>query len=410
VRVGSVSSLALGPRLQLALVAVLVAVALLAYWLLGRDAALPHEAEVAAPPPGTFRPTQSQWEGLVLAPVMERVFRAEEIADGAIAIDDDLTTPIFSPYSGRVTKLFAKAGDEVKAGAPLLAVNAAEFVQGQNDLLAAHAALNTARAQQKLTAINAKRQAELYQAKGASLRDREQAEADLAAANAALATAETALAAVRNRLRILGKSDEEIAGLETARKMNPEAIVTAPIEGTVTQRQVGLGQFIQSGASNPVFAIGNLRTAWLVAYVREADAPHIRLGDPVEVRVLAFPERIFKAKLSYIAPMIDPATHRLAVRADVENADGALKPQMFASFSILTGPDRSALAVPDFAVLREGNEARVWVEAAGHTLALRPIRVGRVRDGLVEVVEGLALGDKIVTSGTIFIDRAAKGE
>jgi len=104
--------------------------------------------ETQSPPtPGTFRPTGAQWESLKIVPVQLTSFQTEHTTEGKIANDDDTTTPVFSPYSGRVSKLFAKAGDYVKQGAPLLAVEASEFVQGQNDLISAVAALDTARAQ-----------------------------------------------------------------------------------------------------------------------------------------------------------------------------------------------------------------------------------------------------------------------
>lgn len=363
-----------------------------------------------APAPGTFRPSDAQWSGLKIAPVEETNFRAERVADGKIANDDDTTTPVFSPYSGRVTKLFVKAGDHVKKGDPLLAVAASEFVQGQNDLISAAAALNTARSQLKLTTINENRQRKLYEAKAGALKDWEQAQADLESARNNLRAAEIAHAAVRNRLHILGEGDAQIDALAAARKMGAEAIVAAPIGGVVAQRQVGVGQYINSGAAgapNLLFSIGNTSLVWLVANVRETDAPLMQLGAPVEVRVLAYPGRVFKAKLSYVAASVDSNSHRLPVRAEVENPEGALKPEMFASFTIITGDDRVAPAVPESAVVYEGETARVWVAHDDKTLSLRSIRAGRVIDGKVEILEGLQPGEKIVTSGTLFIDRAA---
>jgi cobalt-zinc-cadmium efflux system membrane fusion protein len=407
-------------RVQLAIlggVALVMAVLLLVVPAIRAHLAAPPEAAVAPPAPGTFRPTDEQWASLKIAPVEEMTFRAERVTDGKIANNDDTTTPVFSPFSGRVTKLFVKAGDHVDKGAPLLAIEASEFVQAQNDLISAAASLRKARSQLGLAQTNEKRQHELYEAKAGALKDWEQSKNDLAAAQSDVRSAEIALAAVRNRLRILGKSNDEIAALETAREtvqqMGAEAIVSAPISGTVTQRQVGLGQYINSasnGASNPIFAIGNLSTLWLLANVRETDAPLMRLGAAVDVRVLAYPGRAFKAKLTYVAPAIDPNTHRLPVRAEVENPDGALKPEMFASFSISTGGDATAPAVPEDAIVYEGETARVWVARDDKSLELRQVRVGRISDGKVEVLAGLDPGAKVVTSGTVFIDRAAKGD
>ncbi len=388
----------------LAVVAV-VAVALLSF--IHRSSP---EAADAAAAAGTFRPTKTELAGLKIATVESRVFRAETITDGKIAIDDDRTTPVFSPYSGRVTRLVAKPGDVVKPGQSLFAVDASEFVQGQNDLTVALATFSSTRMQLTVAETNEKRQHALYESNAGALKDWQQSQSDLAAAEAAARDANTALAAVRNRLRILGKSAKEIAGLEQAGEMKSEAIVTAPIGGTVIQRQVGVGQYIQSGTTAPEYTIADLSVVWLIANVRETDAPTIRLGQPVEVRVLAFPDRVFKAKIAYIAASVDPATRRVPVRAEVDNPDGLLKPEMFASFSIITGTESGAPGVPTDSVVYEGEAARVWVARADGTIELRRVQTGRIGDGMVEITSGLAAGEKIVTSGALFIDRAATAD
>jgi cobalt-zinc-cadmium efflux system membrane fusion protein len=388
---------------------------LLSRFAMAKSDAAAEEAQPAAPP-GTFRPTDAQWENLQIVPVQTTSFQTRHTTEGKIANDDDATTPVFSPYSGRVTKLFARAGDTVKQGAPLIALVASEFVQGQNDLISAVATLNTARAQLDLARTNEKRQHELYDAKGGALKDWQQSKVDLATAEGSFRSGEIALAAVRNRLRILGKSDAEITAIENAPDrltMNPEAIVYAPISGTVTQRQVGLGQYINSaagGASNPVFSIGDMSKVWLLANVREADAPSMGLGQAVEVHVLAFPGRVFQAKLTYVCQAMDPNTHRLPVRAEVENPDGTLKPEMFANFSITTGDPVTAPGVPEEAVVYEGQTARVWVAGKDKTLGLRQIRAGRTQEGIVEVLAGLQPGESVVASGSLFIDRAAESK
>jgi cobalt-zinc-cadmium efflux system membrane fusion protein len=184
--------------------------------------------------------------------------------------------------------------------------------------------------------------------------------------------------------------------------------VAAPIAGVVTDRQVGPGQYIQAGSSTPVFTIGDLSTVWLVAEVHETDAPFIERGQTVEVRVLALPGKVFKAKLTAVGAEVDSVTHRVPVRATLANPDGKLKPQMFASFSIVTSDESQAPAIPDEAVVREGDQARVWVVAQNNTLTLRSIHTGRTNEGMVEVLEGLKAGERVVTRGSLFIDRAAR--
>jgi len=371
--------------------------------------------EVAAPekPVASFEPTSEQWAGLKIQPVTQTTFHAELGTDGRIAIDDDTTTPVFSPYSGRVTALTAKAGDVVKQNDSLFTIEATEFIQGQNDLITAASALNTAKAQLALATTTEKRQHGLYDATGGALKNWQQSQVDLASAQASFRSSEIAYEAARNHLRVLGKGDQDIDALANAsdqQKMDAAAVVAAPRDGTVIQRQIGLGQYIQAGASSPVYTIGDLSTVWLVANVRETDVPLMHVGAPVEVHVLAFPDRIFKAKLSYVAAAVDVTTHRLPVRAEVENPDGSLKPEMFANFNIITGDDTQVLAVPENAVVYEGSTAHVWTAQNDKTIAIRNIQAGRISDGMVEVLSGLNADDKVITSGALFIDRAAAGD
>jgi membrane fusion protein, heavy metal efflux system len=354
-----------------------------------------HEAPAAAAPapPGTFRATPQQLKTLTVESVALHGFVSEELTEGKIAVNADRATPLFSPYSGRVLKVIAGQGDTVKQGAVLATIEASEIVQAQNDL-------NTASAQVKLARINETRKHALYDAKGGSLQDWQQAQSDLTAAT-------TAHAAVRNRLRILGKSEAEIAALESAQTIDPVATLSAPISGVVVDRQVGPGQYLQAGSGTPVYTIADPSNVWLLANVRETDAGLVHLGQAVEVHVLAYPRRAFKARVTYVAALVDPVTHRLTVRAEIDNRDGALKPEMFANFRIVTGDAAESPAVPEAAVVYEGNAAHVWVVASEGLLAYRAIRIGRSNDGLVEVLEGLKPGERVVTKGGLFIDQVA---
>jgi membrane fusion protein, heavy metal efflux system len=359
-------------------------------WLLGRIGR--HGAAEPAPPPGTFIPTAQQLKTLTVEPVAMHQFVSEERTEGKIAVNGERETPVYSPYSGRITRVIANLGDVVKQGQPLANIEASEFSQAQNDL-------RTALAQVKLTRISEGRKHALFDIKGGSLADWQQAQADLAAA-------EANFSAVRSRLRILGYSEAQIEQLLTADHFDPTASILAPINGIIVDRQVGRGQFAQSGAATPIFTIADLSSVWLVANVRETDAARVHAGQTVEVRVLAYPERVFSARVVYVAPIIDANTHRLTVRAVIDNADSALKPEMFATFRILTSADSQSPGVPQSAIVYEGDTAHVWVVRADNAIVVRPIRVGRTSDGFVEVLEGLKAGERVVTQGSLFIDRA----
>lgn len=300
-----------------------------------------------------FVPPKQQLAALEIQPVPLHIFHTEIVTDGTIAANGGL----------------AAGGGQVENGSPILPGQSADVLQAANDL-------STAETQYAQAGKTERREHALYQTDGTALKDWQQSQTELATAAAAVASA-------RNRLRLLGKSDKEIAAFER----------------------------VQSGSgSGATFAVGSGARVWLIANVREEDAPKVHLGDDIEVRVAAYPNRVFKAKLGYMASLIDPNTHRLVVGALIPNPDGMLRANMSASVTVDAGPANAAPAIPAKAVIYEGDSARVWVAGNDGSLALRDITLGRANGEQLEVTKGLAGGEKIVTSGALFIDRAASGQ
>lgn len=356
---------------------------------------------------GVFYPTAAQWEKLGVAVAETRVFRLELNTDGKIAVDEDRATPIYSPYSGRVTKLLVKPGDQVERGQLLFTLEAPDTVQAQNDFIAAGSTLNKSRSQVKLAEIIETRQKDLYAGKVAPLKDWQQSQADLISAQNDLRSAEVAFEAAENRLRILGKSDAEIKTLHSNGRIDPETPVFAPIAGTIVQRKVGPGQYVTAGASDPAFIVGDLSTVWLMANVRETDAGQVSVGQAVEFRILADPRRRISGTISHVAAAVDPVTRRLPIRATIDNPGLTLKPEMFATVSIFANDNESSIAVPREALLYEGEKVRVWTVTADKGVALRQVTVGMIDGKLAQVVDGLRAGEKVITKGSLFVDRIA---
>src|SRR4030088_3037294 len=269
-----------------------------------------------------YTPTPAEWASLTIQPVTEQAFRAEHVTEGKIAVDEDRSTPVFSPYAGRVTKLLARPGARVVQAQPLFVIEAADTVQAQNDFIAAMTGLNKARSALDLAQLQHKRAKDLFEGKAVPLKDYQQAEATLSQAQNDLRSTQTALEASRNKLRILGFTDEAVSTFQEMGRINPETTILAPIAGTVVQRKIGPGQYVNSGASDPVFVIGDLSTVWLTAFVRETEASAVAVGQEMTFSLLALPGRTLTARITYVATAIDPATRRLMVRATVENAGG----------------------------------------------------------------------------------------
>src|SRR5215475_6783322 len=142
-----------------------------------------------------YRPSDTEWATLTIETVEQRPFRTERATEGKIAVDEDRSTPIFSPYAGRVTKLLARPGDSVAAGQPLFTIEATDMVQAQNDFIAAISGLNKARSQLNLAQIVERRNKDLYEGKAVALKEWQQAQNDLTAAQNDLRSGESALEA-----------------------------------------------------------------------------------------------------------------------------------------------------------------------------------------------------------------------
>lgn len=373
----------------------------------GRNVISPPAHSAEARRAQSFKPTQAQWAGLDIEEISTRAFRPEVVTDGRIAIDEDVATPVFSPYAGQVHRLAAQPGEAVKAGQVLFTIEATDAIQAENDFVVATSALATAQSQLKLATITEQRQKELFKAMAGPLKDWQQAQADLASAKNGVRSAEIALEAVRNRLRILKKTDAEIDAFQKTGKINPETPIFAPINGIVVQRKVGPGQYISPTSSEAVFVIGDLSKVWLIANVPEAAALSVSVGQEIEFRVLADTERVFKGKLDFISAAIDPGTRRLAVRGAIDNPEHILKPEMFARVTILTGKEQIAPAVPAGAIVYDGDAAHVWVVGDDKTLSYREITTGLTSGNYVEARKGIAAGEKVVAKGALFIDRAS---
>jgi cobalt-zinc-cadmium efflux system membrane fusion protein len=404
----------LGRRLLIILTVGLGAVVLIAvalFWPRTNAGAAGAPAQDAS----VFRPDAAQMKALGFAHVSTASFPEEEETEGQIATADDVTAQVFPPFSGQVERVFVLAGDRVVKGQPLAAVRASELAQAGADLNASEASVASSQAQLAAAEVNAARETALLPERGASKRDVEQAESDLAAAKAAVQTNVAAANAVRDRLRILGINESAVRtrAQPGAWSAGALAMIRAPVSGVVVQRELGPGQYLNStanGATTALFTISDLAKVWLVADVREEDANRVALGDTIQVHVTSMPGRTFSAKVNYVGSVIDPNTRRLPVHAVLPSFNGLLKPGMFATFTITGAATETSPAIPDSAIVYDGADARVWVAKSDRSLALRQVQIGRRHDGIAQVVSGLEPGEVVVTTGALFIDRAAKGQ
>ncbi|HKA19969.1 MAG TPA: efflux RND transporter periplasmic adaptor subunit [Blastocatellia bacterium] len=349
----------------------------------------------------------SQMQSIKLERAASQTFRVEKVATGKIAFNEEVMTPVFSPYTGRVIRLLAKPGEVIKQGSPLVEIDTPDLVQSETDLITAGIALGKSNATLELARRTEARQHRLYLNKAVSLKDWEQAEADVKSAEREVSSSESVLTGARSRLRAFGKTEAEIGRIEADHQVDRVMRVPSPIAGTITARKVGPGQYVKPDSTDPMFTVADLSSVWLLADVYESDAPLLKVGQPVEVSVSAFPGETFAARVSYIGPSVDPTTHRVSVRAVINNRGQRLKPEMFASFRITTNTTIESLAVPSRAVLRDSSKASVWVSQGSNQFVKRAVTLGLIQNDYAQIISGIQAGETVVVQGSLFLDNAS---
>lgn len=349
-----------------------------------------------------------QMRSLNTEPATLHTIPSVEDATGKVAFNEDTITAVYSPYTGRAVDLLVKSGDWISKGAPLAIIDSREVVDAENDFLAGRAALAKAQAVRQQSERNRDRIQRLVTSEAVARKDLEQALTDLESANSDIHSAEAQIDSSRQRLLNFGRTEEEIEELARTRHADRTTRVAAPIGGLVVARKVGPGQYVRPDNPDPLFTIADTSTMWLLAQVYESQIPLVYLGENVKVKVLALPDHTFPAQVNYIAPSIDPATRRVAVRCVVQNRNNDLKPEMFASFQF-EKPPRRALLVPQKAVVREDNIAVVWVVENGNRITRRPVEVGGELDGKIEIKSGLTAGETVIADGALFLSSFVKG-
>jgi cobalt-zinc-cadmium efflux system membrane fusion protein len=334
--------------------------------------------------------TEQQAGAVKTGRVETHEFAVFKTAVGTIDFNENMLVQVFSQYPGKIIKAFFNVGDDVKQGDVLFTIDSPDLLQAESNLLASAGVLEL----QKRTLARA---TGLLKAGGSAQKDVDQATSDQQ-------TAEGNFKAAKNSVRIFGKSDEEIEQILATRKVDSTLVVASPIAGRVVTRNAAPGFLTQPGSAPPPFSVADISTMWMVANVIETDAPAYRMDQPVEVRVTAYPNTVFKGRVTAVGSTIDPATHRQLVRSEVEDPQHLLRSGMFASFVIHVGDAVRSLAVPANGIVREGDGTMTaWVTTDARRFYRRTVTIGLQQDGWDQILGGLGAEETVVTDGAVFL-------
>ena len=210
--------------------------------------------------------------------------------------------------------------------------------------------------------------------------------------------------AARRRLALWLVPPELIARVERTGAVERTVPVTAPVSGEIAEKMVSNGQAVKSGEN--LFLIADRRELWAELAVFERDARLLRVGMPVSVTVDAVPGRTYAGRIDFIRPALEATSRTLTARLTIRNADGQLRPGMYATASLASAGE-PRLAVPLTAVLPTGTRMLVFVNGGDGRFLPREVMTGARSDSLVEIVQGLVAGDEVIASATYLLDSEA---
>ncbi len=304
---------------------------------------------------------------------------------GRLTWDEDATTRVFPPFSGRILRVTAKPGERIRSNSILAEISAPDFGQAQSD--ASRSAADLAAAERARYRI-----ASLFERGAAARKDLDGAETDLARAR---------IEAQRTRGRLVRWGGSPMSAPDQIYRL------TSPIGGVVVERNANVGQEVRPDATTPLFVVTDPSRQWVLLDVTERDLPSIGKGDRLSVRCMAYPDRTFTGRIDWIGDSLDPVTRTVRVRGSVRDPSLSLKAEMYVV--VEDGGDRPhpMIAVPASAILTENGKSFCFVQEAPNRFRRVAVDIGPEREGRVPVRSGIARGSRVVTQGSLLLAAVA---
>ncbi len=341
----------------------------------------------ASPSEAALDLSPSQLNSIKVEPLGSYQFPVEKDAVGNIDFDEDLSVQVFPAYQGTILKTFGELGARVQKDQRLYTIKSPDLIQAESNLIGAAATFE----------LTNKELLRVRGLGGIAEREKEQAISDQQ-------TAEGALKAARDAVLVFGKTNAEIDQLIASRRIDPALVVRSPIAGKITYKVAQPGFLVQPGNVPAPYSVADVAIKWMLANVSETDVPLFRLGQPVQVKVMAYPDHAFQGKVSKIYETVDPNTHRVTIRSEIADPQDELRPGMLANFVIRVHNPVEATAIPANGVVREADGTMTaWVTTDRRRFEQRIIKIGLRNDDRVQVLEGLRRGELVVADGAVFL-------
>ncbi|MCU1238503.1 MAG: efflux transporter, family, subunit [Candidatus Solibacter sp.] len=316
----------------------------------------------------------------------------EVTSPGKIETNPNLMSRVALPLAGRVSSVMVKLGDSVKRGDVLLTLEAPDADAGVGAYLQGQAAITQAKSNLIKAQADFDRSTDLFEHNAVAKKDVLTAENALAQAKASLEQAQAALEQSARKLRLLGLKP----GI-----FGQKVTVTAPISGKVLEMSVAAGEY-RNDTNAPVMTIADLSTVWVASDVPESAIRFIQTGERIDVELTAYPGEVFHGRVTRIADVVDPQTRTIKVRAQMDNASGKLRPEMYGTIRH-TDSMKTLPVVPAGAVMQGDGKTSVWVERGPGRFQPIEVKVGERAGNMLPVLSGLEAGARIVSDGAMLL-------
>ena len=321
----------------------------------------------------------------------------ETEAPGVLALDERRTARIGSLVQGIVLDTAAEVGDRVRRGQVLATMHSPIVHEAWAGYRKAIAERRRLEKEVAFAVAAHERTRRLYADKAISLQEVQRAEADRVAAEETLDVGRTEVRRSEEELDHLGVTNADDPTGESGEQIP----VRTPVSGVVLERLVTPGTTVTPGT--PLYVVSDLSTLWALVEIDESLLSQVKVGQPIAVRVAAYGKETFPGSVALVGDTVNPRTRRITIRCVLNNADGRLKPQMYATAAIRESAAREAVVVPDGALQTINGRQTVFVVEPGDRFRPRAVETGAAFGGTVEVRSGLRAGERIVINGSFVL-------
>jgi cobalt-zinc-cadmium efflux system membrane fusion protein len=387
-----------GGRLLVLVVAAAVLVGAVGVWRALRDRAAPAGEAPTVSETTVSLPEAARKQAGISIETARKLTRVDQVeAPGVLSLDEKRTARLGSLVEGVVVHAVAEVGDRVRPGQVLAEMHSHVVHDAWADYRKAVADRRRRETELAFAKQSEERAHRLLADKAISRQEVQRAEANRIDAEAQLDMAKTEVRRAEEALEHLGVTNAEDPSGESGEYVP----VRSPLKGVVLEKSVTQGTAVTVGS--PLFVVADLTDLWAVAEIDETELPLVEAGRDVEIRVAAYPGETFGGRVTFVADTVNPKTRRVTVRCQVPNADGRLKPEMYAALTLSAGEPREVLAVPAGAIQEVRGRPILFVRTAEGSYERRDVAVGSEVDGWVEVRSGVSEGEAVATTGSFLL-------